>query len=149
MPDEEILEEVSAGQPDEEPAPEVSEEAPAPVEVVSVDELLARLSELMATETDPVELEPEEPAEEEPEPVEPEPSLADRFFAASLDDDSTQQIAQLLTEVRDTLQDERPALSTPFAEYTVAEGLLLALLLCVVGNVIVRMLKGGFSWLLW
>ena len=42
-----------------------------------------------------------------------------------------------------------PALETPFAEYTVTEGLLLLLLVLVIVSWCVRMIKGGFAWLLW
>ena len=42
-----------------------------------------------------------------------------------------------------------PALETPFAEYTVTEGLLLLLLVLVIASWCVKMIKGGFSWLLW
>lgn len=41
----------------------------------------------------------------------------------------------------------RPLLTTPFSDYTVTEGLLLLLLLCLVAQSCIRMLKGGFSWL--
>ena len=42
-----------------------------------------------------------------------------------------------------------PALETSFAEYTVTEGLLLLLLVLVIVSWCVRMIKGGFAWLLW
>ena len=42
-----------------------------------------------------------------------------------------------------------PALETPFEEYTVTEGLLLLLLVLVIVSWCVKMIKGGFSWLLW
>lgn len=38
-------------------------------------------------------------------------------------------------------------LSTPFTAYTVTEGLLLALLLCVVAAAILKLIKEGFYWL--
>ncbi len=41
----------------------------------------------------------------------------------------------------------RPLFTTPFSDYTVTEGLLLLLLLCLVAQSCIRMLKGGFSWL--
>ncbi len=40
-----------------------------------------------------------------------------------------------------------PMLTTSFQEYTVTEGLLLALLLSVFISACVKMLKGGFAWL--
>lgn len=42
---------------------------------------------------------------------------------------------------------DHPALTTPFAEYTVTEGLLLLLLLSAFIAACARMLRGGFSWL--
>lgn len=42
-----------------------------------------------------------------------------------------------------------PVLETPFEEYTVTEGLLLLLLVLVIVSWCVKMIKGGFSWLLW
>lgn len=109
-----------------------------PVQVVSVDDLIERLTSAGEDETD-------EPVEEEPE----EPSLADQYFASALEDASSEEVVQLLTEIRDTLQEDRPLLTTNFNDYTVTEGLLLSLLLCVVGGWCVKMLKGGFSWLSW
>lgn len=41
----------------------------------------------------------------------------------------------------------RPLLTTSFSDYTVTEGLLLLLLLCLVAQSCIRILKGGFSWL--
>lgn len=42
-----------------------------------------------------------------------------------------------------------PALTTDFSEYTVTEALLLLLLLLGAMRICIRMLKGGFSWLMW
>ncbi len=42
----------------------------------------------------------------------------------------------------------RPFLSTPFEEYTVTEGLLLAVLLCLFVSALVKIIKEGFYWLL-
>ena len=66
----------------------------------------------------------------------------------ALDDTSGDDTVELLTEIRDALPEDHPLLTTNFEDYTVAEGLLLSLLLCVVGSWCVRMIKGGFSWLL-
>ncbi len=46
-------------------------------------------------------------------------------------------------------EDKRPALTTPFSEYTVTEGLLLLLFLAVLGSQLIRMIKGAFHWLCW
>jgi len=122
-----------------EPVQPVSEsDVPAapPVQVISVDELLSMLS---------VEEELAEDSEEVP--VEEEPSLADQYFASALDDTSSSDTVQLLTEIRAAVE-VHPLLTTDFADYTVTEGLLLALLLCLIGSWCIKMLKGGFSWLL-
>ena len=42
---------------------------------------------------------------------------------------------------------DHPMLATSFQDYTVTEGLLLALLLSVFISACVKMLKGGFAWL--
>lgn len=117
-------------------------ETATPLEVISVDELLDRLASASETE------ETTEAVTEDTDPEETEPTLADQFFAASLDDTSSTDTVQLLTEIRDALPDDHPLLTTEFEDYTVAEGLLLSLFLCVVGSWCVRMVKGGFSWLL-
>lgn len=46
------------------------------------------------------------------------------------------------------VEDPRPFLSTPFEEYTVTEGLLLAVLLCLFISALVKIIKEGFYWLL-
>ena len=116
-------------------------ETGAPLEVISVDELIERLS--IAGED-----QSEDTFEETAAPEEAEPSLSDQWYLMALDDTSSADTVQLLTEIRDALPDDHPLLTTNFADYTVAEGLLLALSLCVVGSWCVKMLKGGFSWLL-
>lgn len=50
-------------------------------------------------------------------------------------------------EVVATVDDARLFLTTAFSDYTVTEGLLLALLLCVVAAAIIKLLKEGFYWL--
>lgn len=42
---------------------------------------------------------------------------------------------------------DRPFLTTPFEDYSVTEGFLLLLLVCIFISVCARLLKGGFSWL--
>lgn len=105
----------------------------APVEVVSVDELVDRLT--AATE---------EPEAEEPEPVEEVVEPVEQLPMEIVGMD------ELLAHV-ETLQltVDHPALDTPFDEYTVMEGLLLLFLVLIVLSWCVKMLKGGFSWLLW
>lgn len=45
-------------------------------------------------------------------------------------------------------EDPRLFLTTPFEEYTVTEGLILAVLLCLFVSALVRIIKEGFYWLL-
>ena len=54
-------------------------------------------------------------------------------------------------DVQEQLQiqdDPRPFLTTPFEEYSVTEGFLLELVLCVFAKTIIKILKEGFYWLL-
>ena len=131
-------------QPD--PEPIVSDQTP--VQVISVDELIERLTTTGEEDQQAEEQQqPEETVEEVPE--ETGPTLSDQFFTSALEDQSGAQTVQLLTEIRNTLQTERPFLTTDFEDYTVTEGLLLSLLLCVIVGKCLKMLKEGFSWLLW
>lgn len=58
-------------------------------------------------------------------------------------------LENILTELQEQrVENKHDFLTTNFADYSVTEGLLLMLLLSVVTNWIVRMLKGGFWWLL-
>ena len=77
-----------------------------------------------------------------------EPTLQDQNFMSVLEDTSNADTVQLLTEIKQEVM-RHPALTTDFADYTVSEGLLLLLFLSVFGSWLVRLLKGGFSWLLW
>lgn len=43
----------------------------------------------------------------------------------------------------------RPLMTTPFEDYTVGEGLVLLLLMFLILQSLVKLIKGGFSWLLW
>ena len=56
-----------------------------------------------------------------------------------------------MDDVQEQLQvqeDPRPFLTTPFEEYSVTEGLLLTLFLCVFAKTLIKVLKEGFYWLL-
>lgn len=113
---------------------------PAPVQVVSVDELVGRL------------VQSGEPAEGAGEGEPEEPSLADQWYTASLADSRIGDVITEIREVKYMLRDEFAAhdlLSTKFEDYTVTEGLLLSILLCLVINRCIKMLKGAFAWLLW
>lgn len=55
-----------------------------------------------------------------------------------------------MTDILDVLrptEDVRLFLTTSFSDYTVTEGLLLALLLCIVAAAVIKLLKEGFYWL--
>lgn len=129
--------------PEEEPA--------APVEVISVDELLQRLTQEEDTE---LEL-PTEEAGIADVPVEPDPGmmlieqLLSRLIDMGIDlgkiETHTKEIQKEVTVVAQTL--DHPALTTSFADYTVTEALLLFLLLAAFLSACARMLRGGLLWL--
>ena len=61
--------------------------------------------------------------------------------------DNTADIKNTVTEIKTAVV--HPMMETPFADYSVTEGLLLVLVLWLaVLNPCIRMIKGGFSWLL-
>lgn len=57
----------------------------------------------------------------------------------------TEDVSAIKEEVT---EDPRFFLTTPFEEYTVTEGLILAVLLCLFVSALVRIIKEGFYWLL-
>lgn len=132
------------------PAPSVTEEqeTPAqPVEVISVDELLDRL-----TDTGDAGEEGGETGEVPDETVELEENTED----GDLSDEPVTVVesgpsdADTALELLETIQKDvspHPFLTTDFADYTVVEGLLLMALLLAVISLCVKMLKEGFSWL--
>lgn len=113
------------GAPSETPVP-MSEASPEqtvePVQVVSVDELVERLTTAMETETVPSE-------------------------PAAVQVEGMDQLLEHMEVIEGELV--HPALETPFEDYSVSEGLLLLLLVLLLLSWCVRMIKGGFSWLLW
>ena len=122
------------------PSPELDEAAPAPVvEVISAEDFMETMREAFmvgfstSAEVDPADDDTVEPTLEE------SPS----------EDVPADQTVELLTEIRDSLPEGHPLLTTNFSDYTVVEGLLLAVLLCFVGSWCIKMIKGAFSWLLW
>lgn len=129
-----------------------SEEEPAaPVEVISVDELLERL-----TQEEDAELElPTEEAGMADVPVEPDPGmmlieqLLSRLIDMGIDlgkiETHTKEIQKEVTVVAQAV--DHPALTTSFADYTVTEALLLFLLLAAFIAACARMLRGGLLWL--
>lgn len=124
--------------PSPDPAP-----AADPVQVVSVDELINRLTSAG---------EDGEAAEDETEePTPDEPSAADQFFASALEDTTGQDTVQLLREIKTEIQQLAPhdLMTTNFSDYTVTEGLLLLALIGGVASICIKMLRRGFSWLTW
>ena len=96
------------------------------------------------SETEPAAVEPEEPVLDLEVLDETGEETEDLPEVLSWEDVSL----QLLTEIHDVTV--HPLLTTNFADYTVLEGLLLLLVLWLaIINPCIRMLKGGFSWLLW
>ena len=81
-----------------------------------------------------------------------EPYIEDSAVAEEItrsgNDDSDSSVAQLLTEIKQEVA-RHPAMTTPFEDYTVVEGLLLLLFLSVFCSWLLRLVKGGFSWLSW
>lgn len=54
---------------------------------------------------------------------------------------------QMDESVSEITGEVRPFLETPFDDYTVSEGLLLTLFLCVFAAALIKLLKEGFYWL--
>lgn len=130
--------------PDPEPAPnpEPTPEPAAPVEVVTVEDLLDRL-----TGESQGDGETEEPPQEEEDTSLP----GDSGEAPPVGDAGPVEVIGMDTVLKrlETLQGvaDHPMMETPFDDYTVTEGLLLLLLLSVFLSVCVKLLKGGFAWL--
>lgn len=154
----------AAPEPEPDPTPPPVLELPpegepaVPVEVISVDELLERLTQEETTE-------PELPTEEAAAvdiPVDPDPvamlieQLIGKIIEVGIDlgkiethtkeiEKDTDVIQQQITVVAQAVN--HPALTTSFADYTVTEALLLFLLLAAFLSACARMLRGGLSWL--
>lgn len=149
----------STTDPVQEPAPGVidmppPEEAPAasdPIEVISVDDLL---NILQPAGQEPVEELPtgELPADEAF--FDPGEVLAIELDPGALAVvDAIKGVKAELIQISDQVaaiqlsMDDKPLLTTPFEDYTVAEGLLLFLLLAAFVAACAKMLKEGLSWL--
>lgn len=132
--------------PDPEPIlePEPAPDPAAPVEVVTVEDLLDRL-----TSDSQGDSETEEPPQEE----EDTPLPGDSGEAPPVEEamEGPIEVVGMETVLKrlETLQGvaDHPMLTTPFDDYTVTEGLLLLLLLSVFLSVCAKLLKGGFAWL--
>ena len=124
-----------------EPTPDPEPEQ-APVEVISVGELLDRLAGEDSQEPE----EPnEEPAEEPVEVIDPGPSFQELWDTPIQVIGMDEALRHLRTIVAQT--EPHPAMTTDFADYTVSEALLLLLLLSAFMAACIKMLKGGFAWL--
>lgn len=126
-------------EPDPAPDPEPTPLPAAPsMEVVTVEDLLGRL----AGNREEEEEETEEPGEV--------PDFSDNLPAVVTDDGPIEVVGMDTVLKRlETIQGtvDHPALTTPFEDYTVTEGLLLLLFLSVFVLACVKLLKGGFAWL--
>lgn len=105
-------------------------------DVVSVEELLDRLAQA-GRDTEETSEEPDTGAEAAA------PSYSDVVDSVPIE--GVGQLLQHLETLEHTVV--HPMLTTSFQDYTVTEGLLLALLLSVFLSACVKMLKGGFAWL--
>ena len=124
-----------------EPAP-YPEPEQAPVEVISVGELLDRLA---GEDSQEPEEPSEEPAEEPVEVIDPGPSFQELWDTPIQVIGMDEALRHLRTIVAQT--EPHPAMTTDFADYTVSEALLLLLLLSAFMAACIKMLKGGFAWL--
>jgi len=139
---------VSTSMSDLEPIPEpasIPEAEPdsihTSVEVVSIDELLERLT---SDDGEPV-TDSEELQEPDAPVVEPDSGMLDVLNALSGLKGELVQISGQVAELQQTMK--RPALITSFQDYTITETLLLLLFLAAFLAACVRMLKGGLKWL--
>lgn len=118
-----------------------------PVEVISVDELIDRLTSDGETGGEESGETPAEGAEltdgTETEETGPTVEIVEETGPSN---------SGKALELLETIQQDvspHPFLTTDFADYTVTEGLLLMALLLAVICLCIKMLKEGFSWLLW
>ena len=141
--------------------PPDTESAAPPMEVISVDELLDRLTQ--GDEQTEVPAEGDEPGEALADiPVDPDPVslILDQVLGKLIDlvvdlgkiEEHTRKIEKDTNEIQmevDVIEQvvNHPALTTSFSEYTVTEALLLLLLLSAFISACARMLRGGLSWL--
>lgn len=127
-------------------ASSVTEEQTAPaqsMEVISVDELLGRLTVGDEAEEHVPASEDEADTEESPEAGGTESTVEYEGYTAPSDADTALELLEIIQ--KDV--SPHPFLATNFADYTVTEGLLLMALLLAVISLCVKMLKEGFSWL--
>ncbi len=132
--------------PEAEPAPEPAD----PVTVVSVDELVDRLIQSTQEEEDSGDGSEALTAEAKVIPGEGDIGIDDVVPGLIGD------VVDILLGIRKGMENvesiehvvNHPALTTPFQEYTVTEGLLLLLLLFFFLKACMDMIRRAFSWLL-
>ena len=140
--------------PEPEPAPalppEPEPEAPAaPVAVITVDDLLDRITSGDQSGEGTGDGEEETPPQEEEETPLPGDSGEAPPAGEALEGPIEVVGMETVLKRLETLQGvaDHPMMEPPFEDYTVTEGLLLLLLLSVFLSVCAKLLKGGFAWL--
>lgn len=131
-------------EPEPAPDPEPTPDPAAPVEVVTVEDLLDRL-----TGDSQGDGETEEPPQEGEDTPLPGDSGEAPPVGEALEGPIEVVGMETVLKRLETLQGvaDHPMMETPFEDYTVTEGLLLLLLLSVFLSVCAKLLKGGFAWL--
>lgn len=139
-------------EPDPAPPPELDPEPEAsagPVEVITVEDLLDRITGGSQDEEAAGDEETEVPPQEEEGTPAPggdtEPLPAEGALEGPIEVVGMDTALKRLEALQGVA--EHPMMETPFEDYTVTEGLLLLLLLCVFVSACVKLLKGGFAWL--
>lgn len=117
------------------------------IQVVSVDDLIDRLT------SGDKSVEPtDEDLREQAEAValEEQALLMEQARMEEEAEELGQWRSMVLTELTTIRQDlvDHPLMTTHFSDYTVTEGLLLLLVLGGLLHMCIRMIKGGFSWLM-
>lgn len=132
------VEDAPAPDPEPDTAPETDDGSPS-MEVISVDDLLGRLTAGEETSGEETSEAPEDETGEE------------AGEGAEIPEETGPSNADTALELLETIQQDvspHPFLTTDFADYTVTEGLLLLALLLSVISLCIKVLKEGFSWLL-
>lgn len=136
-------------EPTPEPEPSPEPEAPAaPVEVITVEDLLDRITGGSQEDGETENGETGEPPQEAEADAGAEPG---EDLPSAIMSDGLIEVVGMDTALKrlETIQKavDHPLMTTPFDDYTVTEGLLLLLLLSVFVAACVKLLKGGFAWL--